>query len=98
MENEKKKGYSGSKLLFDVLIIVAIAVTMRATNNMVVTTVPALARYDLNFSSFEVGIISAMASVATFVSTTIINVRFNNRTRRPFFLLSTVMSWISHGT
>ena len=94
MESEKLKGHSGSRLLFDVLIIIAIAVTMRATNNMVVTTVPALARYDLNFSSFEVGIISAMASVATFVSTTIINVRFNNRTRRPFFLLSTVMSGI----
>ncbi len=94
MESGKQNASSSSRLVFDVVIIIAIAVTMRATNNMVVTTIPALARYDLNFTGFEVGIISALASVATFISTTFINVRFNNRTRRPFFLLSTMMSCI----
>ena len=94
MESEKKGTVLGSRLLIDVIIIITIAMTMRATNNMIVTTTPPLARYDLLFTTFGVGIISALSSVATFVSTSLINVRFGNRTRRPFFLLSTVLSGV----
>ncbi|MCL4350165.1 MAG: MFS transporter [Candidatus Thermoplasmatota archaeon] len=94
MESGKGGAVSGSRLLIDVIIIITIAMTMRATNNMIVTTTPPLARYDLLFTTFGVGVISALSSVATFVSTSLINVRFGNRTRRPFFLLSTVLSGV----
>ena len=38
MESGKGGAVSGSRLLIDVIIIITIAMTMRATNNMIVTT------------------------------------------------------------
>lgn len=60
--------------------------SMRATNNMIITTVPLLARIDLGFSRFLVGIISAVIYLFTFMVTFYINPRLNAKLRRTFFI------------
>ncbi|AGO61495.1 MULTISPECIES: MFS transporter [Ferroplasma] len=60
--------------------------SMRATNNMIITTVPLLAKIDLGFSSFFVGIISAVIYLFTFTVTFYVNPRINARLRRQLFI------------
>jgi MFS family permease len=79
----EKKNISFAYLAITVIIM---TFSMRATNNMIITTVPLLAKIDLGFSSFLVGIISAVIYLFTFTVTFYINPRLNSTTRRGLFI------------
>ncbi|WP_287950514.1 hypothetical protein [Acidiplasma sp.] len=79
----EKKNISFIYLAITVIIM---TFSMRATNNMIITTVPLLAKIDLGFSRFLVGIISAVIYLFTFTVTFYINPRLNSRIRRQLFI------------
>ncbi|WP_298275370.1 MFS transporter [Ferroplasma sp.] len=79
----EKKNISFIYLAITVIIM---TFSMRATNNMIITTVPLLAKIDLGFSRFLVGIISAVIYLFTFTVTFYINPRLNSTIRRKLFI------------
>ncbi|WMT52046.1 MAG: MFS transporter [Ferroplasma sp.] len=68
------------------ITVIIMTFSMRATNNMIITTVPLLAKIDLGFSRFLVGIISAVIYLFTFTVTFYINPRLNSTIRRKLFI------------
>lgn len=50
--------YAG--LLQALLVIVPLTIAIRASNNMLLTTIPLLARYDFHFTNALIGVISAL--------------------------------------
>ncbi|BCU67766.1 MFS transporter [Sulfolobales archaeon HS-7] len=79
------KKYSFAQL---VIIIVTLTFAMRASNNMLITTTPLLAQYDLNFSPELIGIISGVVSLTTLISSGFVNSRLSVSTRRKVFIAS----------
>ncbi|MGC8563032.1 MAG: MFS transporter [Thermoplasmata archaeon] len=82
---------SKESIVVTVLVILSTTFFIRASNNMMITSVPLLAKYYLNFSQTEVGIISALSYFCTFLTTAILNARFSARTRRIAFIISTLI-------
>ncbi len=80
MDKEKRN------FIYAAIVIFIITFTMRATNNMVVTTVPLFVKLDLGFSYFTVGAISAFIYLLSFISTVYVNPRLKHRTRRVLFI------------
>lgn len=82
-----------SKLLVieAVLVILSVTFSVRASNNLIMTSVPLLVRYDFGFSQTLVGIISALSSVSTFLSTTFINAKLKSSARRISFVLANAL-------
>ncbi len=72
--------------IYMVITILVMTFSMRATNNMVITTTPLLAKIDLHFSEFYVGIISTLIYLFMFVVTFYINPRLNHKLRRRLFI------------
>ena len=93
MSEPGKSGNKISKGSVAVTIIVILSTTffVRASNNMMVTSVPLLAKYYFNFSQTEVGIISALSYLCTFIMTAILNTRLSAEKRRVSFIISTVI-------
>ena len=71
-----------------IIVILSITFSVRATNNLIMTSIPLLAKYDFGFSQYLVGILSALASASTFLTTALINARINAKNRRISFVLS----------
>ncbi len=88
----EKKNISFIYLAITVIIM---TFSMRATNNMIITTVPLLAKIDLGFSRFLVGIISAVIYLFTFTVTFYINPRLNSVLRRKLFIGANVAILVS---
>lgn len=92
--------------IVDLLTLVAATIAFRASNNQVLTTAPLLSKYVFGFNGPEVGIVSSLISVASFVGSGLANSRLQGETRRtafrvaclsyvlifPFFYLSTPLS------
>jgi DHA1 family multidrug resistance protein-like MFS transporter len=72
--------------IYMAITVIIMTFSMRATNNMIITTVPLLAKIDLGFSRFLVGIISAVIYLFTFTVTFYINPRLNSTIRRKLFI------------
>ncbi|AWR96597.2 MFS transporter [Acidianus sulfidivorans JP7] len=72
------------------LVIVSMTFAIRASNNMIMTTIPLLSKYYFHFSQTEVGMISATLSLGTFITSGIINSRLKSPIRRKFFILSSI--------
>lgn len=70
------------------LSISLITIAARATNNMILTTVPLLGRYVLQFNDADVGALEALGFVATFISTSLLNPRLDEYRRKRAFVLS----------
>jgi len=70
-------------------IILVITFMVRASNNMLMTTVPLLAKYSFGFNETEVGIIEALMSAAGFLTTALLNTRLDPEQRRYAFIGST---------
>ncbi|MEJ2776239.1 hypothetical protein WIW90_08485 [Sulfolobaceae archaeon RB850M] len=60
------------------LVIVSMTIAIRASNNMIMTTVPLLAKYNFHFTQTEVGLISAVFALGTFITSGLINSRSLN--------------------
>ncbi|MBX8632033.1 MAG: MFS transporter [Candidatus Thermoplasmatota archaeon] len=66
-------------------------VAARATNNMMLTTIPLLGRYSLHLSNTQVGGLEAVAFIATFAATSYFNQKAGGRTRRISFIMSNIL-------
>jgi predicted MFS family arabinose efflux permease len=55
---------------------------------MVGTTLPLLGKYVLNFSQFQIGLLVALLSLSSFLTTVLINAKLNSRERRLAFIFS----------
>lgn len=73
------------------LVIVSMTFAIRASNNMISTTIPLLVKYDFHFTQTEVGIISAVLSLGTFITSGLVNSRLKTSARRKFFITSSVL-------
>ncbi|ADN51811.1 MFS transporter [Vulcanisaeta distributa] len=78
-------------LIQAISIIVPLTIAIRASNNMLMTTIPLLARYNFHFSNTLVGILSALISLMTFISSGLINSRLRACRRRIAFIVSSVI-------
>jgi predicted MFS family arabinose efflux permease len=88
---DRGNGASKESVLITILIILSTTFFIRASNNMMVTSVPLLAKYYLDFSQTEVGIISALSYFSTFLTTSILNVRLDAKKRRIAFILANLI-------
>jgi hypothetical protein len=68
------------------LVIVSMTFVIRASNNMISTTIPLLVKYNFHFTQSEVGIISAVLSLGTFITSGLVNSRLKASERRKFFI------------
>lgn len=73
-------------IAYSAIIIVLATLSVRSVNNMVVTTLPFLAKYDFGFSNVMVGAISAAMYLSTFVVTSYLNPMLRSETRRKVFI------------
>ncbi len=80
--------------IYVILIILLITFLIRASNNMLTTSVPLLVKYYFGFSQTEVGLIAALLSFTTFVSTAILNARMDSHKRRIAFIISNFFYFI----
>ncbi len=80
-----------SSLIYSVLVIVSMTFAVRASNNMLATTIPLLVKYNLNFNGVMIGLISAIFSVATFFMSGFINASLKSRERRILFITSAII-------
>ena len=77
-------------VLYTVVIIVTLTFSIRASNNMVQTTIPLLARYDLSYSQFLVGVLVASLSASALVSS-LLNSAIRVRFRKKLFVLASIV-------
>ena len=79
-----------ASVLYTVVIIVALTFAIRASNNMVQTTIPLLARYDLSYSQLLVGVLVASLSASALVSS-LLNGAIEVRFRKKLFVLASIV-------
>ncbi len=82
------KNKNNLSLLFSVIVIIGTTFFIRSSNNMVGTTLPLLGKYVLNFSQFQIGLLVALLSLSSFLTTVLINAKLNSRERRFAFIFS----------
>lgn len=73
------------------LIIVSITIAIRASNNMIITTLPLFAKYVLYFPPRLVGALATLFSLFTFISSGFLNSRLRVRIRRVTFIMSSFL-------
>ncbi|QGA54120.1 MFS transporter [Sulfolobus sp. E5-1-F] len=86
---------SKHSLFYSAIILVLMTISARATNNMVTTTVPLLAKYSLQLSNSLVGLLSALLFAFNFISTTFINPKLNSKVRKRVLIISNVVILLS---
>ena len=77
-------------LIQAVLLIVTLTFSIRASNNVLQTTVPLFAKYDLSYTQFEVGLLIATMSVFALVAT-LVNSRVGAGKRKRLFVIFSVV-------
>lgn len=78
-------------ILYSVLMIVSMTFSVRASNNMLATTIPLLVKYNLGFNEILIGLISAVFSLSTFFMSGFINANLKSKERRILFIFSSVV-------
>jgi len=76
--------------IYAIAVIVPITFAIRASNNMIATTVPLLVKYYFDFNSAEVGLLSALSSLGSLITSGLLNSRMNAITRRRAFIASSI--------
>jgi len=79
-------------LIYLIIIVILATVSARSVNNMISTTVPLVSKYQLLFTNSEVGALSALGFVATFISTSVINPFLSSTRRKKFFITASGIS------
>lgn len=79
------------RTLIYAVIIVIITFSLRASNNMIITTLPLIAKYYFHFSSILIGVISSLAMLSAFIASGLINSRLTSSIRRKVFITSAII-------
>ena len=74
-------------ILYSVILIL-MAISMRSTNNMVVTTVPLYSKYILNFSYIGTALVTAIIYLGTVLATLLINPIMGSILRKRMFIIA----------
>ncbi|MGC9102262.1 MAG: hypothetical protein ACP5IH_04070 [Desulfurella sp.] len=74
-------------LIFIVLIIISMTFALRASNNMLFTMVPLLGKYYLNFTTWQIGILSSLFGVFPFLVSAFLNAKLKSSSRKKFFCI-----------
>ncbi len=74
-----------------IVVILITTIAVRGSNNMIQTTVPLLAHYNFGFPKYEVGYLSSLFGIASFLATTYINPRMSAGLRRVVFMVSSAV-------
>ncbi|ARM75699.1 MFS transporter [Acidianus manzaensis] len=74
--------------LYLAITLSLLTIASRATNNMVVTTLPDLGKYVFNFNNLIAGALDSLIYIATFISTSYLNPKFNPAIRRKMFIIA----------
>ena len=77
-------------LVYIIIIIIISTLSARAVNNMIMTTVPSFAKYELGMNNLYVGLLASSLSMTTLISTVFINPFLSSPKRRMAFILSTI--------
>ncbi|MGC8571470.1 MAG: MFS transporter [Caldivirga sp.] len=84
----------GGDLMWTVIILLAFTFMARASNNMIQTTVPLIAREYFNATEAEIGLLSSVISVSSFIATMWVNARLDSVKRRILFEASTLLYFL----
>ncbi|MGC8606345.1 MAG: MFS transporter [Vulcanisaeta sp.] len=79
------------EIIYYAITIFLMTFAIRATNNMIGTTAPLLARYDLLFSNYLVGLLASLVTAVNLTSILFINARLPGSTRRLLFIISNAL-------
>ncbi len=82
---------SKNDFLYTAITIFTLTFAIRASNNMLITTIPLVSAYIFHFSSVLIGILSSLLSISTFLSSFFINSRLDSSKRKRLFLLSSAI-------
>ncbi|KJE50071.1 multidrug transporter [Acidiplasma sp. MBA-1] len=70
------------------ILLMSLTFSVRASNNLILTTIPLISKYYLNFNSVLIGILSASAMGSTGIMSALINSRLDSKKRRKLFISS----------
>ena len=87
---DKLKVIRNTYLTYSILIIIFITFMVRASNNMMMTTISLFSKYDLHFDQVQVGLTESLMALATFITTGLINSRLGTVPRRFLFIGSNI--------
>ncbi|MGC8581579.1 MAG: MFS transporter [Thermoplasmata archaeon] len=93
MDNNKKTFLNNT--LFSIIVIAGMTISMRASNNMLITTVPLIAKYSLHFNNEIVGFLSAFFTLFSFLSSYFVNIKVTPVKRRYLFIISSFLYGIT---
>jgi DHA1 family multidrug resistance protein-like MFS transporter len=80
-----------ANILYSVLMIISMTFSVRASNNMLATTIPLLVKYNLGFNEILIGLISAVFSLSTFFMSGFVNANLKSKERRVLFIFSSIV-------
>ncbi len=83
------------KVAVYIINMMIITILLRSSNNMIQTTVPTLSNHIFNYTQFEVGLLSALFGLASFLTTALLNARLEVHVRRAVFMVSNIIYTIS---
>lgn len=90
----KYGGLASLSMVQVIVIVVVMTFSVRSSNNVLQTTLPLLAKYNLFYSEFDVGILIALMSLFGMIAM-IVNGRMNGDLRRYSFILGNIIYAIS---
>ena len=80
-----------SGIIIYIILLMALTFSVRANNNVILTTIPLISKYYLNFNSIEIGLLAAVAVGSTGLMSALINSRLCPRKRRKLFISSIII-------
>jgi len=78
-------------IFYSAITIFLITFAIRASNNMLITTIPLIADYYFHFTPTFIGLVSSMASIFSFISSIFINSKLYPSLRRKVFIASSFL-------
>ena len=69
-------------------VLILMGISMRSTNNMVVTTVPLFSKYVLNFSYIATALVTAIIYLGTVLATAFLNPLLKSGLRKKIFIIA----------
>jgi MFS family permease len=86
-----KENVAKGTIIMIAIIIITTTFGVRASNNMIGTTIPLLAKKYFNYTGTEIGLLATTFMGSTFIMSTFINVRLNSKNRRKLFIISSII-------
>ena len=80
-----------NNIILYITIVVVITFSTRINNNLILTTIPLISKYYLNFNSVEIGILGALAVGSAGIMSALINSKLCSKKRRKLFIASIII-------